>query len=161
MGMFEHLLDQPLWVQAIMPAVGPALAVAILRTLGRGASSATADEYIKSFHDEEHDLDLHPATARLLASAATLGGGAAMGYEGPALYLGATIGAWLQSRWAAPSSRQDNKLLMVCGAAAGVAAIFKAPATGLVFAVEVPYRADLDGRGAAIAASAASRRGRR
>jgi len=32
---------------------------------------------------------------------------------------------------------------MVCGAAAGVAAIFKAPATGVVFALEVPYRQDL------------------
>lgn len=32
---------------------------------------------------------------------------------------------------------------MVAGAAAGVAAVFKAPATGLVFALEVPYKEDL------------------
>ena len=32
---------------------------------------------------------------------------------------------------------------MVAGAAAGVAAIFKAPATGAVFALEVPYQDDL------------------
>jgi CIC family chloride channel protein len=32
---------------------------------------------------------------------------------------------------------------MVAGAAAGVAAIFKAPATGAIFALEVPYRDDL------------------
>jgi CIC family chloride channel protein len=31
----------------------------------------------------------------------------------------------------------------VAGAAAGVAAIFKAPATGAVFALEVPFRDDL------------------
>jgi len=31
----------------------------------------------------------------------------------------------------------------VAGAAAGVAAIFKAPVTGLVFALEVPYQEDL------------------
>ena len=31
---------------------------------------------------------------------------------------------------------------MVAGAAAGVAAIFKAPATGAVFALEVPYQDD-------------------
>jgi CIC family chloride channel protein len=33
--------------------------------------------------------------------------------------------------------------LLVAGAAAGVAAIFKAPATGAVFALEVPYQDDL------------------
>ena len=33
-------------------------------------------------------------------------------------------------------------MLMVAGAAAGVSAIFKAPATGAVFALEVPYRGD-------------------
>jgi chloride channel protein, CIC family len=35
-----------------------------------------------------------------------------------------------------------GKVLMVAGAAAGVAAIFKAPATGTVFALEVPYQDD-------------------
>jgi CIC family chloride channel protein len=34
-------------------------------------------------------------------------------------------------------------LLLVAGAAAGIAAIFKAPATGAVFALEVPYQDDL------------------
>ena len=32
---------------------------------------------------------------------------------------------------------------MVAGAAAGVAAIFKAPATGAIFAIEVPYQDEL------------------
>src|SRR5205807_617340 len=39
-------------------------------------------------------------------------------------------------------SRGDAKVLLVAGAAAGVAAIFRAPATGLVFALEVPYQED-------------------
>lgn len=38
---------------------------------------------------------------------------------------------------------EDAKLLMVAGAAAGVAAVFKAPVTGLVFALEVPFQDDL------------------
>src|SRR5207253_7389621 len=37
----------------------------------------------------------------------------------------------------------DPNLLLVAGAAAGIAAIFKAPATGAVFALEVPYQDDL------------------
>ncbi|MBX3284285.1 MAG: chloride channel protein [Acidimicrobiales bacterium] len=142
-GMFERLLTAPLWVQAVAPALGLAAAAVILRTLGRGASPSTADEYIKDFHDHEGHFDQRPVPARLLASAATLGSGAALGFEGPSIYIGASIGSWVQSRWSRFFSREDNKLLMVCGAAAGVAAIFKAPATGLVFALEVPYREDL------------------
>ena len=49
----------------------------------------------------------------------------------------------MQRRFARFFSREDAKLLLVAGAAAGVAAIFKAPATGALFAIEVPYRADI------------------
>src|SRR5438477_9754921 len=66
-----------------------------------------------------------------------------MGYEGPSIYIGATIGSTLQRRASRFFSRDDAKLLLVAGAAAGVAAIFKAPATGAVFALEVPYQDDL------------------
>ena len=142
-GLYDRVLTAPLWVQAIVPGVGLAVAAVILRTVGHGTGSATTDEYIKAFHDPERRLELRPVPARLLASAATLGSGGAMGFEGPSMYMGAAIGTWLQNRWSRTFSRVDNKLLMVCGAAAGVAAIFKAPATGMVFALEVPYRQDL------------------
>lgn len=141
--LFERLLEAPLWLQAIGPAVGLALAAVALRWIGRGASPATADEYIRNFHTPDHRLDLRPLPGRLAASIATLGSGAAMGFEGPSVYIGAAIGSWLQRIFSRFFSRADAKVLMVCGAAAGVAAIFKTPATGLVFALEVPYRQDL------------------
>jgi chloride channel protein, CIC family len=141
--IFERTLTLPLWVQAITPAVGLTLAALCLRWIGRGATSSTADDYIKAFHDPEHRLDARQAPGKLLASAATLGGGAALGFEGPSIYFGAVLGEWLQHRFSRLFSRSDTKTLMVCGAAAGVAAIFKAPATGVVFALEVPYRQDL------------------
>lgn len=140
---FERVLELPLWAQALAPVAGLTVAMLILRWVGRDASPSTADEYIKDFHDPEHRIGLNEAPAKLLASAATLGGGAAMGFEGPSIYLGAVVGSWLQSRFSGSFSRVDNKVLVVCGAAAGVAAIFKAPATGVVFALEVPYRQDL------------------
>lgn len=140
---FERVLEAPLWVQAVLPSVGLAVAALILRTVARDPSPATADEYIKDFHDPDGRFDQRPVPGRLLASAATLGSGGALGLEGPSIYLGASIGSWFQGRWSRVFRREDAKLLMVCGAAAGVAAIFKAPATGLVFALEVPYRQDL------------------
>jgi len=141
--LFRWLIDDaPAAVQDVAPLLGLAIAAVVLGTLGRGASPSTADEYIRNFHDTGTRLDLRPVPARLVASAATLGFGGAMGFEGPSIYLGAAIGSGLQRRFSRFFSRDDSKLLLVCGAAAGVAAIFKAPATGLVFALEVPYQED-------------------
>ena len=140
--LFEGLRDQPIGVQVAAPLVGLLLAQAILRWIARTTSPATADEYIHNFHEVGRRLDLRPLPGRILASMVTLGFGGALGYEGPSIYLGAGIGSALQARFSRLFSRTDTKLLLVAGAAAGVAAIFKAPATGLVFALEVPYQED-------------------
>jgi len=42
--------------------------------------------------------------------------------------------------------REDVQVLLTAGAAAGVAAVFKAPATGVLFALEAPYRDDVNRR---------------
>ena len=78
----------------------------------------------------------------MTAGIATLASGAPMGLEGPSLYLGSSVGDMLQRRFPRLFSAQNRRLLLVAGAGAGVAAIFKAPATGAVFALEVPYHDD-------------------
>ena len=77
---------------------------------------------------------------------ATLASGAPMGLEGPSLYLGASLGDMLQQRFPRLFSAENRRTLLVAGAGAGVAAIFKAPATGAVFALEVPYQEDFGRR---------------
>jgi CIC family chloride channel protein len=158
-GLLEPLSDRPLWMQAAAPAVGLLVAWACLRWLAERAGPTTTDAYIRNFHEEAHErLSLKPVFGRVLASIATIGYGGALGLEGPAIYTGAAAGSSLQRRFARFFSREDAKLLMVAGAAAGIAAIFKAPATGALFAIEVPYRADLARRNVlpAMVAAAAS-----
>jgi CIC family chloride channel protein len=65
-----------------------------------------------------------------------------MGLEGGSLYYGSWVGAFLQRRFPRFTAGSTRQVLMVAGAAAGVAAIFKAPATGALFALEVPYKED-------------------
>jgi CIC family chloride channel protein len=142
-GLFDHVRRQPEGVQVVAPIVGLLAAALIMRSLASGSSPSTSDEYIKNFHEPGRRLDPRPVAGRLLASIATLGLGGALGYEGPSIYLGASVGSWLQSRMSRWFSRDDAKVLLVAGAAGGVAAIFRAPATGLVFALEVPYQDDL------------------
>lgn len=140
--VYEELVYGPLWLRGIAPLGGLVGAALCLRFLG-GGSPATSDEYIENFHERGRRFALHPFPARILAAFFTLGSGGAMGYEGPAIYTGAGVGTLLQSRLGRFFARDEAKVLLVAGAAAGVAAIFRAPATGVVFALEVPYRDDL------------------
>ena len=141
--LLEHVEELRTWMIVAMPLVGLTVSALVLRTVGGGASGSTSDEYLKAFHSPTHKLTERPAVARLLAAVATLGSGVPLGFEGPSMYTGATIGATLQRRFRKLFRGSDPRLLLVCGAAAGVAAIFKAPATGAVFAIEVPYHGDV------------------
>ena len=141
--LLARLLAGPLWWQATAPVVGLMAAVAILRLLGRGATPSTSDEYVRAFHERHPRLPLAQLPAKLLAGAATIGFGGSMGLEGPSVYAGATVGhnaGGLFSRWL---RREETKMLLTAGAAAGIAAVFKTPATGVIFALEAPYRDDV------------------
>ena len=138
--LFEHLLEADWKWGLIVPALGLAASALILARVGRGASSATSDEYLRGFHDSEYPLRWRAFVARVAAAVTTLGSGGAMGLEGPSMYGGSALGAAIQRRLPASFRGADYRTLLVAGAAAGVAAIFKAPATGAIFALEVPYR---------------------
>jgi chloride channel protein, CIC family len=143
-GLLDSLADRPVWAQAAAPGVGLIVAWLCLRWLAERAEPTTTDEYVRNFHEEAHErLSSKPVVGRVLAGVATVGYGGALGPEGHSLYLGAAAGSALQRRFARFFSREDAKLLMVAGAAAGMAAVFKAPAAGALFALEVPYRSDI------------------
>ena len=140
---FGRILGLSPWIIAVLPGLGLLVALAARRFVGRGVTAATADDYLQAFHDPRHTLGLREFVARTLAGLATLGSGGPMGLEGPSLYAGAVVGSNLQRRLPRRFRDADRRVLLVAGAAAGVAAIFKAPATGTVFALEVPYQDDL------------------
>jgi CIC family chloride channel protein len=140
----DPLGDQPLWLRAAGPAIGLVVAWAALGALTDKATPDTTDDYVRSFHrDPPAPIDPAPAVGRTVAGVGTVGYGGALSLEGPAIYLGSTIGSYLQVRFRRFFSREDARVLMVAGAAAGMAAVFKAPATGALFAIEVPYQADV------------------
>ncbi|HEY7106099.1 MAG TPA: chloride channel protein [Acidimicrobiia bacterium] len=142
-GLYDHLVELSPWVLAFMPLVGLLLAAPALRWVGRRSTPDTADAYLQAFHDARRPIRLREVPGKMLAAITTLGFGGAMGLEGPSLYLGSSIGTVLQTKFRRFVGRPDRRLLLVAGAAAGVSAIFKAPATGAVFALEVPYQDDL------------------
>ncbi|MFT3853718.1 MAG: chloride channel protein [Ilumatobacteraceae bacterium] len=138
----EHVLDQPLWVVMLVPSVGLVAANLVGMRWG-GGDTATTDAYMRAYHQRGGRMPLRALWPKAIGSALTLGAGNAFGFEGPSILIGGTIGSAVEERFGGQSRRDDAKVLMVAGAAAGVAAVFKAPLTGVVFALEVPYRSDV------------------
>ncbi|MDE0927219.1 MAG: chloride channel protein [Acidimicrobiales bacterium] len=136
----------PLWQIMIAPGLGLLAAGLILRYLGRNSSSGTSDEFIRAFHERNPRLPFRDLPAKLLAGVVTIGMGGALGLEGPSIYAGATVGLSVRDRFSNWLRREDVRVLLTAGAAAGVAAVFKAPATGVLFALEAPYRDDVNRR---------------
>ena len=73
--------------------------------------------------------------ASLVASSVTIGFGGSVGAEGPIVFTGAAIGSNIGQAF-----RLSPRILMLlvgCGAAAGIAGIFRAPIAGMLFTLEV------------------------
>lgn len=122
------------WRFLIYPVVGVALAVlfqkAVKQHLARGtdllkARLAAGDYYFKK------SLIWDP----LIACWLTIGFGASAGGEGPSAYSGGAIGSCV-ARWLG-ISEDGMRILIGCGAGAGISGIFKAPVGGMLFTLEV------------------------
>ena len=146
--LLDAVLHRSLWQQALAPVLGLWLAVLLLRYADSGnpLSPATSEEYIRGYHNKSYVLKVVHLPFRLLAGIATVGMGGAAGLEGPAIYAGATTGSAIQRRLSWLFRDKDGQALLVAGAAAGVSAVFQAPATGVLFALESPYKGDLGRR---------------
>ncbi len=70
-----------------------------------------------------------------LSAAITVGSGGPFGAEGPIIQTGAALGSLLSQLL--PSSPIERRVLLACGAAAGLAGVFKTPFAGVMLAVEL------------------------
>lgn len=80
-------------------------------------------------------VDLRGSLGRIIGAVITLGSGGSAGPEDPSVQLGATVGSHVGRALRLSEGRM--RTLVACGAAAAVAAAFKAPLSGVFFAVEI------------------------
>jgi len=72
---------------------------------------------------------------KALASAISIGSGGSVGREGPIVQIGSALGSTLGQMLKVPAAQL--RVIVGCGAAAGIAATFNAPIAGALFAAEV------------------------
>lgn len=134
---------------AIVPGLVVAclLAGLIMQFFTPDPDEHSTEEIIRSYHEHQGHIDMRPFAAKLLAAVATVGLGGSAALEGPSIYGGGAIGSWMWARFRSVRSfrldARDRRIMLICGAAAGMSAVFRAPLTGIVFALEMPYKDDL------------------
>ena len=104
----------------------------------------STEEIIRSYHEHQGRVSMRPFVPKLLAAIATVGMGGSAALEGPSIYGGGAVGSWLWTKVRRLRIEpRDRRILLISGAAAGMSAVFRAPLTGIVFALEMPYKDDL------------------
>jgi CIC family chloride channel protein len=127
------------WVVVAAPAAGGALLGVILRFGRRRDKGEAGGEgmamLIEAVALSGGKIAPRPVLLNAVAAIVTVGSGGSLGREGPMIRLGAMISSWLGQRLEMPPHRL--KILVGCGAAAGLAATYNIPIGGTLFAMEV------------------------
>lgn len=132
--------DPPAWLVFAVPATAGALlglmswlAIRFARQQP-GASHGVVD-VIESVITARKFVRPFAAVETTVRSAITIGMGGSAGVEGPIVHIGAALSSGVGRLFRV--DRHQMPLLVGCGAAAGISAIFNAPLGGLLFVLEV------------------------
>jgi chloride channel protein, CIC family len=131
---------------AIVPGLlaGFVLTGLIMQHFTPNPNEHSTEEIIQSYHEHQGLIRMRFFLPKLIAAITTVGFGGSAALEGPSIYGGGAIGSWLWGKLRRIGLEpRDRRIMLISGAAAGMAAVFRAPLTGLVFALEMPYKDDL------------------
>lgn len=132
------------WVIVPGLVLGFGLTGLIMQFLTADPDDHSTEEVIRSYHEHQGDIDMRAFFPKLIAAITTVGFGGSAALEGPSIYGGGAIGSWLWTKLRRIQlDDRDRRIMLICGAAAGMSAVFRAPFTGIVFALEMPYLDDL------------------
>lgn len=132
--------EQPFrpWLLLIIPTLGGLLSGYIVFTFAPEAEGHGTDAAIAAYHYRQGRIRPRVPLVKIFASAVTIGSGGSGGREGPIAQIGAGFGSILGNLL--HLRPVERRLLMAAGMGAGIAAIFRAPLAGALFASEVLYR---------------------
>lgn len=123
------------YLYLLYPVAGIILTSLYVKYVVRDNISHGVTRVLYAISQNKSRLKKHNMYTSVIASSITIGFGGSVGAEGPIVYTGAAIGSNLGRVF-----RMSPRILMIlvgCGAAAGIAGIFKAPIAGMLFTLEV------------------------
>lgn len=129
---FEHLDTGP---SLYVAAVGGALIVALLARWAPVIRGHGIPEAMEAVLVRRSRIAPRTAIAKPVSAAVAIGTGGPFGAEGPIIVTGGSIGSLLGQLFHV--SPNERKILLACGAGAGMAATFGSPLAAVVLAIEL------------------------
>ncbi len=142
--LFGYSLDE--WTLARLaviacPVVGGLLVIPLWHWFGKDLKGGFSG-FLEKVNLGGAKLHFRPIFTRGFGAAITIGTGGSAGQEGPIAMIGGAIGSQFGQLFKMSGDRL--KVLVACGAAAGVAATFNAPIAGVFFAQEIVLLASFE-----------------
>lgn len=119
----------------LFPLAGILLTVLFIQKIRKGRLGRGIANIIYSISRRSGHIPADNMYSHAVSSAVTVGFGGSVGLEAPIVVTGSAIGSNVAGLFLMP--RKEKVILLACGAAAGIAAIFNTPIAGVLFAMEV------------------------
>jgi chloride channel protein, CIC family len=136
-GLIAWAQRMPLWgwiFPLLFSALGAGISVALTRRYAPETSGSGIPHLEAVLHRFRKLEWKRVLPVKFLGSILSIGGGMALGREGPTVQMGGAVGSAI-SGWLKVSPR-ERLTLISAGAGAGLAAAFNAPLSGLIFVLE-------------------------
>jgi CIC family chloride channel protein len=128
----EHGLQ---FLSFLTPLAGILLSLLIINLIFGGHLTRGLSNVIYFILRKNSNIPPRAILSHMLTSGVTIGLGGSAGLEAPIVVMGASIGSNIAREL--KLNYQSRTLLLACGAAAGISAIFNSPIAGVIFAFEV------------------------
>jgi CIC family chloride channel protein len=125
------------WLLLMVPTAGGLVSGYLVFRFAPEAEGHGTDAAIAAYHVGQGNIRPRVPLIKLVASALTIGTGGSGGREGPIAQIGAGFGSLLATLLRYRVA--ERRILLAAGMGAGIAAIFRAPLAGTLFAAEILY----------------------
>lgn len=119
----------------VLPILGLVVVSAIVKRFAPEAKGHGVPEVMAAISENGSIIRLRVVFVKAISSALCIASGGSVGREGPIIQIGSAFGSAFGQYLGLPE--RYLRLLVACGAGAGIAATFNAPIGGVMFATEV------------------------
>lgn len=119
----------------LLPPLGIILTFSLIKAFSKSEYKKGISSVLFAIAQKKSNIKKSAMFSHIITSAVTIAFGGSAGLEAPIVVTGSAIGS--NYGQVNKLNYKERTLLLACGAAAGIAAVFNAPIAGVMFAIEV------------------------